>query len=145
MTEMIRFRAKAQLSVEMIILLSALLIILMVIISSFSNSPSRSFLSKRTMSARETAERLAYGLNNLYLAGDGASQSIILPPTLLDGTNYTITIYPAQRLVEIRWQSSKDIMTHYGQILTSGISGKLSGITGTVNLTNINNTIVIQN
>jgi hypothetical protein len=136
---------KAQLSTEMVILLAALLIVLMTVISAFSNSPERSFLNKRSISAREYSEKLAFGINNIFLAGDGASQSITIPTTLIDGTNYSISIIADKRLVEIRWQSKQDLMQNSNQIITSGIGGKTSGIIGMVNLTNLNGTIIIQN
>jgi hypothetical protein len=136
---------KAQLSTEVVILLAALLIVLMTILSAFSNSPERSFLNRRSISAREYSEKLAFGINNIFLAGDGASQSLAIPTTLIDGTNYSISIIPAKRLVEIRWQSKQDLMQYSNQLITSKIGGKTTGIIGMANLTNLNGTVIIQN
>jgi hypothetical protein len=136
---------KAQVSVEMVILLSALLILTMGIISSFASSSDRSFFSKRGMSAREFSEKLAYGINNVYLAGDGASADIVIPSTLIDNTNYSIVIFPSQHILEISWKASQDVERHQVQLLTAGLAGKLSGIYGSVGLSNVNGTIIITN
>jgi hypothetical protein len=136
---------QAQLSVEIIIILSALLIILMAIISSFAIGPESSILNKRSSSAREYSERLAYAINNIYLAGDGARLSLELPPTLLDGTSYSISIYPEKHLIDITWLSGANPSHSSIQVLTSGLSGKLSGIRGNLNITNSGGVIVIEN
>lgn len=136
---------KAQVSVEMVILLSALLILLMGIISTFSSASDRSFFSKRTVSAREFSERLAYGINNVYLAGEGASTEVVLPETLIDNTNYSIIIYPSQHLLEISWRARQDTERYQVQLLTGGLSGSLSGIHGAVQLSNAHGSVIVTN
>ena len=136
---------KAQVSVEMIILLSALLILVMGIISSFSSASDRSFFSRRTVSAREFSERLAYGINNVHLAGSGASTEVLLPETLIDNTVYNITIYPEQHLLEISWMARRDLERHQLQLLTGSLSGNLSGINGVVQLSNVDGTVIVTN
>lgn len=136
---------KAQVSVEIIILLSALLILLMGIISSFAPASDRSFFSKRGMSAREYSETLAYGINNVYLAGPGSSATISLPKTLIDNTAYNITIYRSQHILEISWKARQDIERHQLQLLTADLNGNLTGISGDVGLSNVNGTIMITN
>ena len=136
---------RAQLSVEIIILLSALLIIIMAIISSFAIGPERSVLNKRSTSAREYSERLAYAINNIYLAGDGARLSLGLPQTLIDGTSYSINIYPEKHIIDITWLSGTNPSHSSIQLLTSSLSGKLSGINGNLNLTNSGGVIIIDN
>lgn len=136
---------KGQLSVEVVILLSALLIILMAVISSFSISSDSSMFNTRTASAREYSEELAYAINNVYLAGDGATQLVNLPSTLIDNTNYSITIYPQQHVLDTTWLSGSQLDHYSLQLLTAGLSGKLSGIKGSLNLTNSGGVIIIGN
>ncbi len=136
---------KGQVSVEMIILLSALLILLMGFISTFSSASDRSYLSRRAVSAREFSERLSYGINNVYLTGDDAETEIELPETLIDNTNYSISIYPSQHILEISWRGRQDMERHQVQLLTGDISGNISGIYGTVRLFNANGTVVMEN
>jgi hypothetical protein len=136
---------KAQVSVEMIILLSALLILVMGIISTFSSASDRSLFNRRTVSAMEFSENLAYGINNVYLAGEGAGAEVVLPTTLIDNTDYSIIIYPELHILEISWKARQDIETHQVQLLTAQLGGKLSGINGSVSLSNVNGTIMITN
>lgn len=136
---------RAQVSIEMVILLSALLILLMGIISTFSSATDRSFISRRAVSAREFSERLAYGINNVYLAGEGAETEILIPQTLIDNTNYSISIYPSSHILEVSWKARQDIERHQVQLLTAGLTGNLSGIHGPVSLLNANGTVVITN
>ena len=136
---------RAQLSVEMIILLSAVLIILMAMLSSFATGPEKSVFNKRSASAREYSERLAYAINNIYLAGDGAGLSLELPQTLIDGTGYSMNIYPDKHLIDITWLSGANFDHSSIQLLTSSLSGKLSGIKGNLNLTNSGGVIIIEN
>lgn len=129
----------------MVILLSALLILVMGIISTFSSSSDRSFLSRRSVSARECAESLALGINNVHLAGEGADTEILLPETLIDNTNYSIAVYPSQHVLEISWRSRQDIERHQVQLLTASLAGNLSEIHGLVGLSNVNGAIIITN
>ena len=136
--------ARSQLSTEVVILLAGLLIILMALISAFSNNPERGFLDRRSISARESCEKLSSGINNIYLAGDGAVQVLYIPPTLIDGTAYVLDIRASNRLADIKWLS-RSVFTYYeSQILTTSVAGNLTGIQGTVTIANSNGTISIR-
>jgi len=135
---------KAQISTELIIVLSALLIIFLIIISILNKRSDEYFFNQRYMNAKEYSEKVASQLNTVFLSGPGTRARVELPQTLRDNTNYSINIYPQQHVVEIAWLSKNNIRHYSSQILTSNITGKISNINGNINITNIEGGIVIE-
>ncbi len=135
---------KSQLSTELIITLSALLIMFLIIISIMNKRSDDYFYNKRLMDAKEYSEKISSQINILFLAGPGTKAHVELPQTLRDNTPYSINIYPQHHIVEITWMSKNNIRHYSTQILTSNISGKLSNISNDVNITNTDGGIFVE-
>ena len=135
---------RSQISTELIIVLSAMLIIFIIIISIMNKRSDEYFYNRRLLDAKEYSEEVASQINTVYLAGPGTKAKVELPQTLMDNTNYSINIYPQHHSIEITWMSKDNIRHYSSQVLTSNITGNISNINGDINITNINGGIVIE-
>ena len=97
------------------------------------------------MDAKKHSEKIATTINMVFLSGPGTISSVSLPQTLIDDTNYTINIYPQDHRVEVSWMSKTDLRTYASQIVTSNVTGNLVGLSGTINITNTDGEISIEN
>lgn len=134
---------KAQLSSEFIIVLSIVLMVFLFFLSTIAKRSDDYIYNKRLMDAKELNELVSTQINTIFIAGHGTSTKVMLPPNLKDSTNYTISIYPSERIVEITWMSKNNLRYYTTQILTSNISGKTTQINSEINLTNIDGGILI--
>lgn len=122
----------SQISVDFIIILVILLAIFLFIFSASAKRTGELYGSQKFLSAKEIADKAAFSINNVFLAGNSVSQSFYLPEGLRDNTPYTITIYPEKHAVEIRWDDRQYTAT----LLTADITGVLSPAYGPITITN---------
>jgi hypothetical protein len=134
---------RAQLSVELIIILSALLVLVIAFMPLINQSSGYVIEQNRRMDTSTYTERLANSINTISLAGDGANTTLILPLSLQDNTDYSLNIYPRQHLIEIIWQQDT-LQQHTSQITTSAVSGQLTGLKGKIRLRNTAGVVVIN-
>jgi hypothetical protein len=134
---------KGQLSIEMIISLSVLIIIFLGVLVLAGQRQSMSESFKSSMYARIVNDQLANGINQVYLAGDGATRVVYLPDTLQDGSGYNLSVYPALHRTTIEWVSVSDTRTYSAGILTSNITGNISSFSGIVTISRIGGEVTI--
>ena len=134
---------KAQISVDLIIVLSILLIIFMSLFATIFQRNTQIASYKKQYYARSLSDKAASEINSVFLAGSGATKTIGLPESMKDNTNYNISIYPNARIVEIRWMHRQETR-HYGSpIITSNITGTLTEISDDFIATNNNGVVEI--
>lgn len=136
---------KAQISTELILILSIVFIMFLVILGTIDKRTDEYQYNRRLMDAKKYSEKVATTINMVYLSGAGTSATINMPTTLIDNTNYSINIYPKNHMVEISWMSKIDMRQHHNQIVTANITGNLTGLNGNINITNIDGGIFIEN
>ena len=134
---------KAQVSVDLIIVLSALFIIFLVVTVTVNYRQDEILSSRSRYNAKSVLDNLASEINSIYLAGDGTSKIIQIPSSLRDGKNFSINIYPDARFIEITWPFRDQKMRYNAPLVSSGISGDLTGINSTTNISNNNGVIRI--
>jgi len=134
---------KAQVSVDLIIVISMILLIFLVVFVTVYKRNDEVVSSRTKYYAKAVSDKLASEINTIYLAGDGATKTAELPASLKDNTDYSISIYPDARIVNINW-SYTDKEMHYGSpIISKDITGTLTDISNDVVLTNNNGVVEI--
>ena len=123
-------------STELIIIMSVAMIIFLIVLSGVSKRSAENVLSQRSMDAKLSADKLASGINSVYLAGNGASTQVNLPYNLQDGTNYTLSINNIHHTVIVVWGSGTQVRQYSSQIITSNITGVITDISYPINITN---------
>jgi hypothetical protein len=126
---------KAQVSVELIIVLSMLLIILLVIISVSGKRNSMLNSKETEFYAKQVALQFSSEINAIHFAGDGINKTFYLPEDLKDGTQYNISIYPDGHVVDIVWEKN-DRKSYSASIIAGNFNGTLVDLNGQVNLSN---------
>ena len=137
-------KKKSQVSAEFLIILSAVLVIFFLVFHlSGKREDQISSLRTRNYAAAET-EKLANGINSVYLAGDGSVKNLSLPSSLKDGTNYFINIYPNSRAVLLNYTFQGNEVHVTAGLATSLIAGNISGINSNVAIRNSNGVIYVE-
>ena len=98
------------------------------------------------MDAKHVSEKLAGGINDVYLAGNSAVKTVTLQETVHGGKIYTLRVYPRSVLVNYSSRGGEKFYSH--RILTRNINGGESGLEltpGTIQITNTNGTIYLEN
>lgn len=133
---------KSQASFEFIVIFAVLLIIFIAVLGFSMGVFSSIRQSKITLPATEMCERIAWSINEIYFVGDGGFSSIYIPAMLPETSYFNLTVYPNNRLIEIRWQNQQK---HYtSPLATSNISGSLVIHEGYLNITNIDGGIYLE-
>jgi hypothetical protein len=128
-------RAKSQVSVEFIIILSVLFIILLVILGTVYKRNTLLNSRNTEMFAKQVALQFSSELNAVFLVGDGFNKSINLPPTLRDGTGYNISVFGTDHVVDIVWTKLKT-RSYSVPIIPGNINGTTTNLNGQINVTN---------
>jgi hypothetical protein len=135
---------KAQLSTDFVITLSIILLIFIGIAFTVSLRHEQMLFVARRTYAEDIVEKLALNINSVYLAGDGTAKQVVLPLSLRDDGNYHIDVYPSEHLLEVTFWFDQQRRHYSYPIITANVTGTLTGINSTVNLTNIDGGITIE-
>lgn len=125
-------KTKSQISVDFIIVVALMLIIFLAIFRISVSRTGELYGSQQFLNAKTIADTTAFHINSVFLAGHGTVKSLYLPEGLSDGTPYTLTIYPAARIVEIRWGDRN----YASPIVTSKVRGALNLPYGSIDIKN---------
>lgn len=137
---------RSQITVDFIIVLIIALILFLVLFSTIDKRTTQMYSLRTNLYAKEMADKVATNINTIFLAGDGTSNTLIIPETLKDLTDYELRIYPNSHIVDISWYFA-DSRRHYSSpILTSGIDGNttLHDTLGIIHFTNNNGIVNVQ-
>ena len=113
---------KAQLSVELILLLIVLLGLFLpayVLVQERSSQLSQQQILLR---AKIIADDLASHINAVYLAGPGTNISLLYPSTLEGNLSYTLQVYPLSRVVLLQWTIDGHSHRYTAPLLTSNVT-----------------------
>ncbi|OIO64295.1 hypothetical protein AUJ68_06765 [Candidatus Woesearchaeota archaeon CG1_02_57_44] len=137
----IRALRRAQVSVDLIIMLAALLVLLLAVFSQVAD---------RTVQGRHIAQRLhadelcrlAAGKGmDVALAPNGTRTELSLPSTLRDGTPYTLHFRSEAHLVEVVWFSRDANRAHCA--FPGAVAGNTTNVLSSANLTNIKGVVTV--
>ncbi len=123
---------KAQISVEFLIIIGVALIMFMFLFKIAADKSQQFAVQSSQLYAKQLTDKVAQNVNSIYLAGNGASKTIILPETMMNNLDYSINFYPDYNLVEINYSNGK----YASFLFVPEIQ---------TNLTNINYPITIEN
>ncbi len=130
-----RWKAKAQVSIEFMVLFMLFLAVLTIAVVSVTQSTDSVYMSSTWLEAEGLLSLAKSKIDTAFLEGDGFSTSLILPEKIL-GFNYTLNISSNLLFIEINNE-------HQTKMLLSGnITGPLRK--GENRIQNIGNRIVIS-
>jgi hypothetical protein len=135
---------KSQISVEFVIVIAIALVIFLTLFAIIDRRNDELYSTRTALYARQEADKFASAINTIFLAGDGAQKTIILPETLRDNKDYEINLYPSSHLLEIKWASLEQTKHYDSPLITADITGSLESLSNiTLAITNTNGGIVI--
>ncbi len=118
------------------------MVLFLVILYTVHSQQKEAEYAVQTLDGKHAAERLAQGINDVYLAGWGATKNVTLPEEIRGGKTYTLRVYP--RSVVVNYSSREGDRFYSHRILTSDVNG--SGLNpGKVRISNTNGTIYVEN
>ena len=136
---------KGQVSIELLIIIIILVSILSFLLTTTTSRESEFISTRDTLHAKEIADEVSFSINEVFLAGSGTTKEIRLPPTLRSGANYSLLLYDKAHLLEIRYfkegSANKSYLT---TLLASNITGSFPDSGGTINITHLNITGMIN-
>jgi len=118
-------KSKAQVSVDMIVMLSIVLLIFLVVFLTVFDRDSEVMGSRTRFYAKAYADKAATDINTVCLAGAGSTKTIKLPDKLKSGEDYQIDIYPQEHIAEITWVRGDELM-HYSSPILCNLTGRTS-------------------
>lgn len=136
-------KTKSQITADFIITISIALIIFLAVFAIADKRNNALDSTRERLYAKQEADKVALEINSVFLAGSGTNKSVFLPATLKDGSPYNITVYPSLRMVNIDYYFNGEKRNYQAGILTSNASS-ISGINGTIRLSNVNEAIIIE-
>ncbi len=135
---------RGQSSAELIIILAVFFLLLLGVLAVVSQRDDLFFALQPRLSARTIADRFATGLNSVFLGGEGTTATAVLPAALDDGSPYLLSVYPAARLVEIRWEHRGGV-EHYGaSLIIAHVDGTLANLSGAVEMTHTGSGVLLS-
>ncbi|MEM4755617.1 MAG: hypothetical protein QW594_00610 [Candidatus Woesearchaeota archaeon] len=132
--------SKAQVTVELMIITSLVFIIFIGIALVINEKNTQVMEYKRFLSAKDIADKAAFTINDVAIAGFGASNYYYIPSSLADGTPFTLTIIPKQRVLVISWQDQR----YAAALVTANIGGTLTLSEGRMQVTNRVGKLIIE-
>lgn len=136
---------KSQTIAEFIIMLSVVLVIFVVFFNVFDETRDEISILNAELLAKQQAQKLASGIDSVYLAGSGSRMNVYLPDTLKGGINYNITIMPQKHILYVQYSHFQDTRVYQFPIITGNITGNTTDINGGINLTNTDGEIFVRN
>lgn len=102
------------------IIISGLFLIILNVVTVMDNNK---IVNKAEMDAKTAVDKISFEINNLYLLGDGANSSLLLPGYLDNNVNYTLNVYPEEHVVEIQFNGKR----YLGQVITGDVNYSSTG------------------
>src|SRR3989338_6726009 len=136
-------KAKSQITADFIITISIALVIFLAVFAIADKRNNMLDSTRERLYAKQEADKAALEINSVFLAGIGTNKSVFLPATLKGGSPYNITVYPSLRIVNIDYYFNGEKRNYQAGILTFNASS-ISGINGTIRLSNINEAVIIE-
>jgi len=133
---------KAQISVDFMVAITIALILFLIILKSAHSQKNEADHVIQNLDAKHIAEKIASGINDIYLSGNGAYRNMTLPKKLHGGKIYTLRVYPRSVLINYSSETGENYHSH--RILTRDIEGCENGLEltpGKVLIANSNGTI----
>ncbi|MBS3113214.1 hypothetical protein J4418_03975 [Candidatus Woesearchaeota archaeon] len=135
---------KAQVSVELTIIISVALIMFLFLFKTASDKSQQFQIFTTDQYANEILNLFTHDFNSLYLSGDGTTQVVFLPETLANNIDYSINFFPDYQLIEINYSDFGFRKTHSAFLITSRIQTNLTNIHDPITLENQNGKIIIR-
>jgi hypothetical protein len=135
---------KAQVSIELIIILGLIFVIFLGVLSIAGNRAKDQNRITRMIEVKDIADSFSLDLNQVFLAGDGAEKKVFLPSTLRGSDSYNLTVFPASHLVNIRWNSLGELRHYDAPLISGNISGRLENLSGEFILTNVYGEVIVS-
>jgi hypothetical protein len=110
---------KGQISVELIIISSVLLVMFILLLNVVSTRNNVSLALTQQFSVEELGYKISSSINEVYLAGDRTNKTIFLPETLRSNTNYSLNLNPSIRNIRLDYDDKRLDFP----LLTSNITG----------------------
>ncbi len=132
-----RGQASAEFMITLAIMLIVFLVLAGVASSRYDDASAESLKSR----ADELVKTLGLEINAVYLAGDNAERALVLPRGIDNEDDYSLFVFPANRSIVIVYDGGNRTQSY--KTVTGAITGRLSGINGTVFLSNIDGEVTI--
>lgn len=132
---------KSQMTADLIIVSSLILIIFLTLFSIIDYRNTEIGASRRYLEAKDEAEKVAFAINEIYISGFGTSKSINVNNLTKDNFDLFITVLPKSRLVLVEW----DEHFYTSPILTSRVIGNISGEIENMNISLKQGNLRLQN
>lgn len=84
---------RSQLSAEFIILFAGILLVFIILFSTYFNKQQDLSIAQNVADAKEIAHELSYGINAVFLSGYDTNVSVTIPTKLSGIEDFTINIY----------------------------------------------------
>ena len=139
-----RKSSKSQISAEFIIVTAILMIIFISFFAIANKRASQSDSIKAMLYAKTEADKVANAINSAFIAGDNSKIVQEISGTFRDGSPYMLSIYPASRIVDITYKSQGEARHYSTSIITSQITGNLTGINSTITISNHDKVISVE-
>lgn len=134
---------KAQISVDLLIIMSIALIMFMFFFKIASDKTQQFEIQSSQLYAKELTEKVAQEIRSAYLGGDGYVKRVNLPSSLMNNRDYSLNFYPDYFLLEINYSINGEDSRYASFIPTARISGNLSNINQPITIMNENGAILI--
>lgn len=147
MDKMINYK-KAQISVEMVIISIAVLSMFLSIFYLIDHRNDEIEGIKDYLNAKDEADRLAWNINEVYIAGYGSVRQIYVSNVTRYNTPINLSVFSENRFVRVEWGER----FYTSPLVTSRVSGNLTGVflenfsltQGLVNISNVLGEIKIE-
>jgi hypothetical protein len=123
MLKLVKMYRKNQITVELIIVSALVLAIFLTLFAIIEYRNNEISSSKRYFNAKDTAEEIAWGINEVYISGFNTRKTMYVVNTTFDLEPLNIKILPNSRLVVVEWGTN----FYTAPLVTSRIKGNISG------------------
>ncbi|MFH1055938.1 MAG: hypothetical protein V1744_07605 [Candidatus Altiarchaeota archaeon] len=133
---------RAQVTVEFIASLAIVSLIFLITLNFIANERRITAQVIWSLDAQDAAQKLAHGIDYVYIAGDGTDMNVTLPKKLVGGVQYTVFVRPRIVIVNVTPYDRE----FEWKFMTSDIGdmGEAMALTpGTINVENVNGTIYL--
>ena len=131
---------KAQISPDFLVAIIFLGLIALAIFGTYGDSEKEAFDTIEAIKNKGVADKIAKGIDDASIMGDGSQNIIELPYTLSGGDDYNVTLRP--HVLLLYWKDG-DVASRY---FTGNLNQSEINLTaGDLNISNINGTVYVQN
>jgi len=115
---------RGQSSLELVILIIFSILLLFVFLAGLQHVEAAIDFERHQVLAKEVLRSAASEIDGAAVMGDGYVRAFMVPARLRDGTNFSLSILPAQQRLTIEWGDSGGSSSQ--KILTSQLSGNFT-------------------